>query len=329
MNRAWIAGVFALLAAAGFVLADKESQFGVPVQIVPGVWFVEGDEPNYGHCNNIIIEMQDYLIMVDANFPSGARLAQAAAKRVSAKPVKFVFDTHHHGDHAFGNTVWTSAGATTFAYAGVVEEMIRVGPQGWRNAQKERKDMADLHRDTPEPPLQTFRKSPYVIEDASRRVEFHHFGWAHTRGDGLVYLPREKVLCTGDVVVNGPFNVTANANIGNWPGVISEAEKLDVQYVLSGHGKPGGKALLRGQSLFLAALKNAVRTSIEQGKKLDDLVIRRDGKLVARGVELPGAVKNWVGDEFLGRQVRDTYEELTQGKPRGDLVLTANQLKKQ
>jgi cyclase len=291
------------------------------VRMVPGVWFVEGDEKNEGHCNNIIIEMRDYLIMVDANFPSGARLAQAAARKVSTKPVKYVFDTHHHGDHSFGNPVWTVAGATTLAYIGVVEEMVRAGPQGWRNAMTRRKDMADLKRDTPEPPMQTFRTSPYVLEDSSRRVEFHHFGWAHTRGDGLVYLPREKVLCTGDVVVNGPFNATGNANFGNWPNVISEAQKLDVTHILPGHGRPGGKALLSGQSLFLVELQKAVRAAIQQGKKLEDLVTMRDGKPASARLKLPETVKDWVGEEFFAAQVRDAYAELTQGKPRGDIAI--------
>ena len=308
MNRASILGVFALLAAAGFVLAEKDSQFGVPVRIVPGVWFVEGDEANTGHCNNIIIEMKDYLIMVDANFPSGARLAQAAARQVSRKPVKYVFDTHHHGDHSSGNTVWTAAGATTFAYVGVTEEMIRAGTQNWRN--NPRKDIAELKRDTPEPPMQTFRTSPYVIEDSSRRVEFH-----------LVYLPKEKVLCSGDVVVNGAFNATGNANLGNWPMVIAAAQKLDVSYVLPGHGRPGGKDLMSGQSLFLIELQKAVKASIQQGKKLEDLITMKDGKPASSNLELPETVKNWSGGEFYGAQVRDAYEELTQGKPRGDIAL--------
>jgi len=64
-----------------------------------------------GHSNNVIIEMKDYLIVVDANFPSGARLAMADAKRLSPKPVKYVFITHHHGDHDYGAAVWTAAGA--------------------------------------------------------------------------------------------------------------------------------------------------------------------------------------------------------------------------
>src|SRR5229473_1779921 len=84
--------------------------------VVPGVWFRQGDFKRFGHCNNVVIEMKDYLVVVDANFPSGARAALADAKKVSSKPVKYVFDTHHHGDHAYGNSIWTEAGATTLAY---------------------------------------------------------------------------------------------------------------------------------------------------------------------------------------------------------------------
>src|ERR1035441_10592713 len=101
-------------------------------KIAPGVWFREGDIKNLGHCNNVIIEMKDYLIVVDANFPSGARAAMADAKRVSSKPVKYVFDTHHHGDHAYGNAVWTKMGAVTIAYQGVADEMKRYEPKRWQ-----------------------------------------------------------------------------------------------------------------------------------------------------------------------------------------------------
>ena len=79
-------------------------------QILPGVWFREGDLLGQGHCNNIIIEMKDYLIVVDANFPSGAQRTLADAKKVSSKPVKYVFDTHHHGDHAYAQRLLDKAG---------------------------------------------------------------------------------------------------------------------------------------------------------------------------------------------------------------------------
>src|SRR6266542_5897091 len=141
MRRILILSAFAVLAGLALFVARSDAKPETVEQIVPGVWFREGDLKNLGHCNNIIIEMKEYLIVVDANFPSGARLALEAAKKVSSKPVKYVFDTHHHGDHAYGNTVWTQNGATTLAYKGVVEEMKRYEPARWQASAKSRKDV--------------------------------------------------------------------------------------------------------------------------------------------------------------------------------------------
>ena len=59
---------------------------------------------------------------------NGARLALAEAKKLSSKPVKYVFDTHHHGDNAYGNPLWTQASATTLADRGVLSEMTKSEP---------------------------------------------------------------------------------------------------------------------------------------------------------------------------------------------------------
>src|SRR5262249_41964335 len=171
--RFWTLSGFGVLASLAFFAANSDAKPETVQKIMDGIWFREGDLKNLGHCNNIIIEMKDYLIVVDANFPSGARLALADAKKVSSKPVKYVFDTHHHGDHAYGNAVWTEAGATTLAYKGVAEEMRRYEPKRWQESAKERKDVAALKRTTAEPPKQTFDKDTFVLEDGTRRVEFH------------------------------------------------------------------------------------------------------------------------------------------------------------
>jgi cyclase len=318
MKRIWLAAGFAALLALGFAITRGDAQPNTLKQIAPGVWFREGDLVNQGHCNNVIIEMKDYLIVVDANFPSGARLALADAKKVSAKPVKFVFDTHHHGDHTYGNAVWTGTGATTIAFQGVAEEMKRYEPARWQMSMKERKDVADMHRDTPEPPRQTFTDSPHVITDGTRRVEFYYFGWAHTRGDGFVYLPRERVLCSGDAAVNGPYNYTADGSIGNWPKVLDGALKLKVDHVLPGHGGAGGKEILTGQRAFMIELRKAVLAEVAKGKKLGDLVKTANGKQMAT-LQLPDSVKNWVSADSLPDQVRDAYNEVTTGKAAGDL----------
>lgn len=308
---------FAGLVATGLLVTRSEAQPDTVKEITKGVWFREGDLKDKGHCNNILIEMKDYLVVIDANFPSGAKAAMEAAKKVSTKPVKYVFDTHHHGDHAYGNAVWSKAGAITLAYAGVAEEMKRYEPKRWQATSKERKDVGELNLPTAEPPKQTFTKSPFVLEDATRRIEFHFLGWAHTRGDGFAYLPKEKILCTGDAVVNGPYNYTADGNVGNWPNVVRAAEKLDVSTVLPGHGKPGGRDVLSGERQFMTELRNAVQAEIKKGKKLEDLVKMEKGEPKSTVLKLPDGVKNWVGD-FLPAQVRDTYLEVSTGKPAGD-----------
>jgi len=316
--RFGLAALFAFLMGSNALINRTGAQSAGAKQIVPGVWFLEGDLKGQGHCNNVIIEMKDYLIIIDANFPSGARLALAEAKKVSAKPVKYVFDTHHHGDHSYGNPVWTKLGATTLAYIGVAEEMKRYEPKRWQETAQQRKDVAELNLSTAEAPKQTFKKSPFVLDDGQRRVEFHHFGWAHTRGDGFAYLPKEKLLCTGDAATNGPYNFVGDGYIGNWPKVMDQALKLDIQHVLPGHGGPGGREILTGERLFMVELHKAVSDAVKAGKKMEDLVNMKDGKPVSASVKLPDSVKNWVGD-FFPTQVRDTYEEITQRKPHGEI----------
>ena len=307
--RLWLSVGFVAVLSLAFVVTRGDAQPNTLKKIADGVWFREGDIEHAGHCNNAIIEMKDHLIIVDANFPSGARAVLEDAKKVSSKPVKYVFDTHHHGDHSYGNAVWTQMGAVTIAYAGVAEEMKRYEPKRWQGAAKQREDVRDMHQDTVEPPKQTFSKSPYVMTDGARRVEFRFFGWAHTRGDGFVYLPKEKVLCSGDAAVNGPYNYTADGNIGNWPKVMDGALKLDVEHVLPGHGPSGGREILEGQRAFMMALHDAVKSGVDSGKKADD---------IAAGVHLPDNVKNWVGPGLAG-QVRDAYKEITEKKPIGAL----------
>ena len=277
--------------------------------VAPGVWFREGDM-DQGHCNNVIIEMKDYLIVVDANYPSGARGAMADAKRLSSKPVKYVFDTHHHGDHLYGNPVWTEAGATTIAFKEVGEELKRFEPARWQASAKTRPDVAELHRDGPEPPKQDINEPLYVLSDGSRKVEFRHFGWAHTRGDGFVYLPKEQVLCSGDAVVNGPYNNTADAHIGNWPTVLQAAEKLKVKYVLPGHGVMGGRELITGQAQFMTELYKAVKDGVDQHKPVEAL---------QASIQMPLAVTHWAAEASLKQQIKDAFDEISQGKPRGDL----------
>ncbi len=298
--RALLLAAFAVLGSLALFVSRSDANPEIVRLIAPGVWFREGDLADLGHCNNTIIEMKDYLIVVDANFPSGARATMADLRRISPKPVKYVFDTHHHGDHLYGNIVWTRTGATTLAFQGVAEELKRLEPARWQESAKIRPDVAELNQPGPEPPKQDINESMFLLNDGSRKVEFRQFGWAHTKGDGFVYLPKEQVLCTGDAVVNGPYNATMDAHIGNWPTVLAAAGKLKIKTILPGHGPSGGRDLLTGQAQFMTELYKAVKTGVDQGKTLAD---------IQSSIQLPETVANWVSDASLKTQVADAYRE--------------------
>jgi glyoxylase-like metal-dependent hydrolase (beta-lactamase superfamily II) len=305
------------------------AQPGAITQIAPGVWFREGEMAT-GHCNNVVIEMNDYLIVVDANYPSGARALLADVPKLSSKPIKYVVDTHHHADHAYGNALFTAKGAITIGHVGMVEEMKRYEPKFWQGVARVRKDVAELNADGPEPPRQTYTESPYVLSDPGRRVELHHFTWGHTRGDTFVYLPWEKVLCTGDVVVNGPHSDPKHAFMGNWANEVRAAAQLDVVHVLPGHGAHGGKELLEGEIEFFDTLYKTVEAAVKAGSTLDQVVTLRDGRPVATTIRLPQRLddvyvfhgpdlKPWQVSRFP-TQVMATFREITEGKPYGEIM---------
>src|ERR1039457_3204049 len=77
--RLVVFSAFAGLLVLLFAVTSGDAQPNSVKQIAPGVWFREGDIQHEGHCNNVIIEMSDHLIIVDANFPSGARAVLADA----------------------------------------------------------------------------------------------------------------------------------------------------------------------------------------------------------------------------------------------------------
>ena len=286
--------------------------------VTEGVWFRTG-ERDQGHCNNVVIDLGEGLLVVDANFPSGAKALMEDLARVTPKKVTHVFDTHHHGDHAYANAVWTRAGATTIAYIGVAQEMDRYEPAGWQAAMQARPDVAEVGDDDVERPMQTFEEVPHVLEGTDRRVEFHHFGWAHTRGDGMVYLPKERILATGDAIVNGPFNFTGHSNTGNWPSVVAQAEELEPITILPGHGPLGGIEIAQGQRKFLEELNAAVEEAFAAETPLEEIVTVEEGAGVQTTVELSEDVSNWVGNRFA-EQVRVRYAELAEGKPHGEIV---------
>ena len=262
-----------------------------------------------GYSNTVVIEMRDYLIVVDANYPGRAHELLAITKQLSPKPVRYVFDTHHHGDHSYGNSVWTAAGATTVAFAGVTSEMNRWEPTRWRNALPKRPDLQATGESDVQRPQMSISGDKLVLNDGTREVDFLFLGWGHTPGDGYVWLPHEKILATGDAAVNGPRNKLLDAYIANWPMALDRAIALNPEHVLPGHGDAGGIEILRGQRQFLVDLFAAVKVQVYAGKKPAEMAIR-----------LPNADQWWFPasrPELRQQDIETVYLEITSHQPAG------------
>jgi cyclase len=290
--------------------AGLRAQSSPPQQIARGVWFTTGDSGK-GYSNTVVIEMRDYLIVVDANYPGRAKELLEITKQLSPKPVRYVFDTHHHGDHAYGNSVWTAAGATTIAFQGVTEEMNRWEPMRWQAALPKRPDLQATGETDVQRPQMSISGDKLVLNDGTREVDFLSFGWGHTRGDGYVWLPAEKILATGDAAVNGPRNKLLDANLANWPKALDKAIALGPVHVLPGHGEAGGIEILTGQRRFLIDLYAAVKAQADAGKKPAEMKI-----------ELPAPDQWWFPEsrpDLREQDIETVYLEITSHAPAGSI----------
>ncbi len=138
----------------------------------------------------------------------------AAIKASTNKPVHYVFDTHYHGDHAYGNSIFVDVGALIVCSESCAEELLTKGARmltNWSDkAHPLEGSRLELH-------ILTFSEG-VVFDDGTERVEITGVGPTHSNGDAVAYLSKEKILVSGDLVVTW----TAGNNLGDarwrpWP----------------------------------------------------------------------------------------------------------------
>jgi cyclase len=280
--------------------------------VAPDVYFHQGQVSGNTDavCNNGWIIFEDYVLVIDANFPAGAKLIISKIRSLTDKPIRFAFDTHHHGDHAYGNQVYVENGAVPVAHTGVIDEMKRYEtgyygnkPGAWEAAAKDR---ADLRTTRLKPPSVLFSKDLF-FDDGKHRVELLHLGVAHTHGDALAWLPKEKILFTGDVCVNGPYNYVGDGNVGKWVATLEAARKLGATVVCTGHGPRSVATVLDDQQAFFKKLQEQVETRMAKSAPEE-----AKGQIDSIRAELKAdeQISRYVGDSLVA-QVAKVYQELT------------------
>lgn len=299
------------LGVASVALA-LQAQINEVQNIAPDVYFHEGALKESGHCNNGWVVFQDYVLVIDGNFPSGAKEIIPKIRAITDKPIRFAFDTHHHGDHAYGNQIWVENGAVPVAHQGVVEEMKKYEtgyygnkPGRWEDTAKSRKDVAATKL---KPPTLLFTRD-MIFDDGKHRVELWHFGVAHTHGDGFAWLPKEKILFTGDACVNGPYNFMGDGNSEQWVKTLEGAKKLGPKIVCPGHGSIGTGKLLEDQQQYFVELRKGVKKYARKAPKEVQSALEAIKEPLAK----QNSIARYIGD-FFPAQVEKVYVEMG-GKP--------------
>jgi phosphoglycerate dehydrogenase-like enzyme/glyoxylase-like metal-dependent hydrolase (beta-lactamase superfamily II) len=297
-----------MLFLPSIVHADEppKMKFNDVKEVAPGVFFryssigPEGSTIPFGGCNNIWVVFGDYVAVIDANFPKEAKDVIAAVKKTTDKPIRYVLDTHHHGDHAYGNDEFGKIGASIIAQTNCARLLRVDGPKDFADAGKPPTGREDIRNGKLKVPNVIF-DDKFVLDDGTQRIEFYFFGHAHTAGDAFAYLSKHKLLCTGDACVNGAFNFMGHSDSASWIRALKRARQLDIKFVLPGHGPIAGKDLLETQKRYFVELRQQVQKGIDANQGLAD---------IQKSIDMPW-YKEWTTVNPSPANVEHVYGELT------------------
>ena len=272
-------------------------------ELAPGVFFRKTQtKPEFIGCNQGWVVFKDFVLVIDANFPNQADEVIKLIRQTTNKPIRYVFDTHYHGDHADGNQKYTKLGAVAVASENSRALFDTKGIAGFQKSQKDKKTKKEYSALSYDKPSLFFPRR-LVLDDGTQRVELIHFGHAHTAGDAIAWLPKQKIAFTGDACVNGAFNYTGDSNTESWIGVLTELQKLPIRLLAPGHGETSGKKLVATQKRYFVELRQAIQQAIDDGKSLEE---------IKKSISLPW-YKEWTGVDVKTREenIEHVYGELT------------------
>ncbi len=258
------------------------------------------------NCNAAIIVNRDHVLVVDTHSkPSAAKaLIRQIRDEITQLPVRYVVDSHLHGDHAMGNEAYPEVfGANVEVISSLktrewmeklgmsrLKESIDSVPQqiaalrSKLEASKDESERAVLkahiegleeYRKEMAPPRLSLPSMTFerrlVIHRGGREVHLLFLGRAHTAGDVVAFVPSERVIATGDLM-HGLLPYMGDGFPDEWPATLRALEALEFDRVIPGHGSiQEGKSVLSQFRGYVEEITEKVSRGIERGQPLDAL----------------------------------------------------------
>ncbi|HET9307819.1 MAG TPA: MBL fold metallo-hydrolase [Candidatus Sulfotelmatobacter sp.] len=273
MRKIGLLGLSLLLGCV--VLAAQEQDFSkveMKVTKVAGdVYMLQGAGGNIGASVG-----EDGIVIVDDQYAPLADKIQAALKGITDKPVRFIINTHYHGDHTGGNAYFQKQ-APIIAHDNVRKRLETGGAAG---------NGGSVHMDVKPSPKEAL---PIITFDHDVTVHLNgediralYFPAGHTDGDSIIFFPKSNVVHMGDDFVTYGFPFIDVDSGGSINGMIDGVEKVISQVpadvkIIPGHGPVSNLEDVRAYLTMLKATRDVVAKALQEGQSLDQM---KQGKLL-------------------------------------------------
>jgi glyoxylase-like metal-dependent hydrolase (beta-lactamase superfamily II) len=207
----------------------------------------------------------DGIIMVDTQFPQLSDKIKAVIKAISPLPIKYVVNTHFHGDHTGGNENFQKDGAVVVAQDNIRVRLAAGTTNGTTGQKTPPVPPAGL-------PKQTYVDGTLMLEVGGRKAQVTYVQNAHTDGDSYVYFADANVLAVGDVMNNNHrYQQVDYANGGNITGVVRGTDAFlklanDDTKIVVGHGPLAKKSDVVAYNAMAKTVRERIEKLVREGK---------------------------------------------------------------
>jgi glyoxylase-like metal-dependent hydrolase (beta-lactamase superfamily II) len=220
------------------------------------LYLIEGTSNGSNDAGNVAVYVTaEGVVLVDDRFEQDYRQVIASVKSITGEPIRYIINTHHHGDHT-GSNAQLLTSSEIIAHSNARKHMVEGKMPG--------------------PPRIVFTKETSVFL-GGKEVRAIYYGRGHTDGDIAVYFPSERTVHLGDLmagtrgVTNPVVDYSSGGHLRDWPATLDGVLQLDVDTVIPGHGAVTGRDGLIAHRNKIAAICDRLSKSVGDGRSREEI----------------------------------------------------------